>query len=56
MFESVFFIVYLYSSELYDTCVLPLKPDTVMIHIGENRKYWKNISDFEQKYSFAVLS
>ena len=36
--------------ELYDTCVLPLQPDTVMIHIGENKEYWKNISDFEQKY------
>ena len=36
--------------ELYDTCVLPLEPDTVMIHIGENRDYWKDIAGFEQKY------
>lgn len=40
--------------ELYDECVLPLLPDTVMIHIGNNKDYWKDIAGFEQKYITLV--
>ncbi len=36
--------------ELYDSCVLPLFPETVMIHIGNSNDYWKDITGFEQKY------
>ena len=36
--------------ELYDSCVASLSPDTVMLHIGNNGEYWKDISGFEQKY------
>lgn len=36
--------------ELYDSCVLPLKPDTVMVHIGESKEYSDDVSVFEQKY------
>ena len=35
---------------LYDECVLPLSPDTVLLHIGNNGEYWKDIAGFEQKY------
>lgn len=36
--------------ELYDTCVLRLQPDTVLIHIGDSKEYCKDIAEFEQKY------
>ena len=40
--------------ELYDSCIIPLRPDTVMIHIGGSEEYWKDIAGFEQKYILLI--
>ena len=40
--------------KLYDSCIIPLRPDTVMIHIGGSEEYWKDIAGFEQKYILLI--
>ncbi len=40
------------ASEIYDTCIAPLDPETILLHIGAaDLKFFKeNTSDFVQKY------
>lgn len=42
---------------VYDACVAPLNPETVLLHIGEaDLMYFKqNSSDFDQKYRELIL-
>ena len=38
--------------EIYDSCIAPLYPDTILLHIGaaDLKSFDENVSDFDQKY------
>lgn len=40
------------AKEIYDTCIVPLNPECILLHIGDTdlESFMKNPSDFDQKY------